>query len=143
MGLLRLFALGLTVGLGGPVLAYAHLKPRAAHVPRRPHATPLKDGQLLYRKLDSRVGPVEVMAEAHVSGTTLLLKDVAMYPDKARRPELSADEVVRLRGQLAVEARSLGFVTLKVTGLRYTGHKPGTLPDISIDLTALNARSRK
>jgi hypothetical protein len=134
----------LRLSAGGPsAWARAHRQARSPHGHRRAAAAaPLKDGQLLYRKLDSKVGVVEVMAETRMSGSTLTLKDVAMYPDKARRPELTPDEVARLRGQLASEARSLGFETLKVTGLAYTGHKPGKLPDVSINLTTLGSRPR-
>ena len=94
----------------------------------------LQDGQLIYRELNTSKGPLEMLAETSIEGNTLHLKDIAIFAKGADKLELGASEVAALRGQLADEARRLGFEKLRITGTRLTGANREKLVDITIDL---------
>ena len=74
-------------------------------------------------------------AEVVMSGKTLHLKDIAIFPRGAESLSIGAREVAALRNQLAAEARSLGFEQLRITGQRISGANPGKAVDLLIDLT--------
>lgn len=74
-------------------------------------------------------------AETVISGRTLHLKDIAIYPRGAAGLQLGPREVMALRNQLAAEARAMGFEQLRITGTRLSGASPGKSVDIIMDLT--------
>jgi len=76
-----------------------------------------------------------VAAEAHVVGTTLHLKDIAVFPRGTDALTLGLREVASLRNQLAAEARALGFDKLRISGVQISGASPGKAVDVTIDLT--------
>jgi len=96
---------------------------------------PFKQGEIVVKEMATSKGTLEMAAETVIQGKTLHLKDVAIFPKGAESFELGAKEVIELRAQLAAEAKSLGFESLRITGKRLTGAKPGKLVDVTIDLT--------
>ena len=96
---------------------------------------PFQSGDVIYRQFQTPSGPIEMLAEVDIAGTTLHLKDIAIYPKGAGQARLGARQVMALRDQLAGEAAKLGFESLRISGLRYSGARPGKYVDIVIDLT--------
>ena len=80
-------------------------------------------------------GVIELLAEVVIEGATLQLKDVAIYPEGAARLDVGAREVMTLARRLMGEARLSGFRELRLTGVRYSGARPGREVDLRLDLT--------
>lgn len=80
-----------------------------------------------------------MLAEVEVEGTTLHLRDIAIYPAGAARPVGLAALLASARTELFGAAGAAGFERLRITGTRLTGSNPGRIVDITIDLTR-NAR---
>jgi RHS repeat-associated protein len=99
-----------------------------------PAGLPFSSGSLINREYSTAAGTVEMLAEAVVSGKTLHLKDVAVYPKGARVLEVGTKGMLELLQMLKVEARSLGFDELRITGLRRSGANPGKEVDLLINL---------
>jgi hypothetical protein len=95
---------------------------------------PFRAGEGIYRLFQTPSGAIEMLAEVDLAGTTLHLKDVAVYPKGADQVRLGTRQVIELRNQLADEATELGFESLRISGVRYSGASPGKLVDIVIDL---------
>ena len=89
---------------------------------------------MIYRSYHSPKGTLELLADAHPEGTTLHLKDIAVYPRGAKKIALGMRELFRLKNELTAEARGHGYTKLHITGLRLTGAKPGKTPDLWFDL---------
>jgi RHS repeat-associated protein len=100
-----------------------------------PAALPFQSGDVIAKEFATGVGTVSMMAEAVVSGTTLHLKDLAVYPEGAKALKIGTKGMMELVQKLKVEARELGFTQLRITGVRLTGANPGREVDIVIDLT--------
>ncbi|MCO5068798.1 MAG: hypothetical protein M9910_08995 [Kiritimatiellae bacterium] len=96
---------------------------------------PFKPGEIIVKEMATSRGTLEMAAETVIEGKVLHLKDIAIFPKGAESFELGAKEVMALRAQLAAEAKSLGFESLRITGKRLTGANPGKLVDVTIDLT--------
>ena len=96
---------------------------------------PFRNGDVILRTFNTSKGPLDMAAEVQISGRTLHLKDVAVFPRGAESLSLGTREIAALRNQLADEARRLGFDQLRITGTRVTGANPGKQVDILIDLT--------
>ena len=95
----------------------------------------LGDGDLFEAAFDVDGLGVEVLAEVEISGTTLHLRDIAIYPAGVTRPvELPALLAVA-RAELFSAARRAGFEALRITGARLTGSNPGRIVDLTIDLS--------
>jgi hypothetical protein len=62
-------------------------------------------GAIVYRKFTLPSGTVEAMADAVIEGTTLHLKDVAVYPLGAQKLELGAGVMKSLlnSSEIAIE----------------------------------------
>lgn len=78
---------------------------------------------------------VEVLAEVEISGTTLHLRDIAIYPAGAARPVGVPALLAVARTELFSAARTAGFQALRITGTRLTGSNPGRIVDLTIDLS--------
>jgi RHS repeat-associated protein len=96
---------------------------------------PFKDGDTVYSTFLVSKGTVEFAAEARIAGTTLHLKDIAIYPRGAEKFDIGIGEVLVMRSELVAQARSYGFEKLRISGVRYSGAKPGKIVDQTIDLT--------
>ena len=71
-----------------------------------------------------------MLAEAVVTGKSLHLKDMAIYPKDAKGLQVGTKGMLDLLQNLKAEARGLGFDELRITGLRYSGAKPGKAVDL-------------
>ncbi|HVF32712.1 MAG TPA: hypothetical protein VM933_06735 [Acidimicrobiales bacterium] len=78
---------------------------------------------------------VEVLAEVEISGTTLHLRDIAIYPAGVVRPVGLRALLAVVRTELFSAARTAGFEALRITGTRLTGSNPGRIVDLTIDLS--------
>ena len=97
-----------------------------------------KHGKLLQRTIQTRKGPVDVLAEIVVQGDTLVLKDIAIFGrGQAPLKGLTRDMFEAIY-ELREQARAAGFKTLRITGKRIessTSVNPGHVVDMTIDLT--------
>ena len=79
--------------------------------------------------------PIELLAEVEVSGATVHLRDVAVFPVGVERADVGLRPLVRAaRSELFPELRAAGFSRLRVTGTRLSGASPGRIVDLTIDL---------
>jgi RHS repeat-associated protein len=95
---------------------------------------PFSSGEIIVQEFTTSKGTIEMAAEAVIDGSTLHLKEIAVYPRGAEAFELGTREVIALRNQLAAQARGMGFETLRITGTRLTGANPGKIVDVIINL---------
>ncbi len=95
----------------------------------------LRDGDLFDAAFVVDGLRVEVLAEVEISGTTLHLRDIAIYPAGVSRPDGLRALLAVTRGELFIGARSAGFEVLRITGARLTGSNPGRIVDLTIELT--------
>ncbi len=93
-----------------------------------------RNGDIILREFRTSRGTVDLAAEVQISGRSLHLKDVAVFPRGTDRLSVGAREVIAIRNQLAQEARAYGFRELRITGTRVSGANPGKQVDILIDL---------
>jgi hypothetical protein len=101
-------------------------------------AVPFKSGDIIYKAYQTPAGTVEMMAEVEIQGSTLHLKNLAVYP-KGTQGQLAVGmkEVLRMRKQLMDEAKALGFDELRLSGQRVessSSANPGKMVDETIDL---------
>lgn len=97
-----------------------------------------KPGDLFERTFDTTKGPVGLLAEVEVNGTTLHLKDLVIYGQGQTPLTGLTREVLAARSQLMKEAKSMGFEKLRITGERVqssSSANPGHCIDVTIDLT--------
>lgn len=79
--------------------------------------------------------PIELLAEVEVSGSTLHLLDVAVFPVGVERADLGLRPLMRAaRSELFPVLRAAGFSRLRVTATRLSGASPGRIVDLTIDL---------
>jgi len=149
-----LSTLGGTAVLGGPIAwraavgcflspscqssAIDILEGAAGGAPRiTPSGLPFSSGDVIARDFATGAGTVSMMAEAVVAGKTLHLKDIAVYPKDAQILQVGTKGMLELLQKLKAEARQLGFTELRITGLRFSGAKPGKEVDLLFDLTEM------
>jgi hypothetical protein len=93
-------------------------------------------GGLFERSFDVEGSVVELLAEVEITGATLHLRDIAIFPAGAERAGVGTPALIRvLRRELLPEVRSFGFDRLRITGTRLSGAGPRRKVDITIDLT--------
>jgi RHS repeat-associated protein len=92
-------------------------------------------GQLFEHTFETNAGEVGFLGEVEVSGSTLILKDVAVYPT-GTSGSLSVGTGQAMQGlhQLEALARSQGFTQLQITGTRLSGANPGGIVNITRNL---------
>ena len=88
------------------------------------------------RAFSTQKGSVGIMADAVTEGTTLTLKNAAVYGDK-EKVQLGVSTVLSLTRQLGAELQGKGYKTLIVEGLRYSGAKSGKTQTLFVNLTKL------
>jgi hypothetical protein len=97
----------------------------------------IKIGDLFELKIETRKGPVDILAEIVIEGDTLHLKDIVVYAE-AKKPLSGLEkEILKTRTRLIETARKLGFKKLKMTGTRHpksTSAKPGKKININVKL---------
>lgn len=96
----------------------------------------MESGELFECRLETDAGAVEMLAEVHVGGTTLELRDVVIYPASDELLSVGASGLLTAaRTQLFPGFVELGFETLIVTGTRLTGSRRGRRVRVRVDLT--------
>jgi hypothetical protein len=95
----------------------------------------MKSGDLFERVFPTPAGDVALLAEVEIDGATLVLKDVAVYPVEPVRLSVGPATIARSRDALATEIAALGFDSLRLIGIRFSGAAPGKEVDVTIDLT--------
>lgn len=75
------------------------------------------------------------MADLETQGTTITLRDMALYPDGALELSVGANHMMAILRQVGQEFAAQGFETLPVTGQRLSGANPGRAVDLIIDPT--------
>ena len=79
---------------------------------------------------------VGLLAEVEVAGTSVHLRDVAVYPGRAGQAVVGVAPLLRvLRREIIPHVRTAGFTELRISGIRLTGSRPGRTLDITISLT--------
>ncbi len=95
----------------------------------------LRTGEFLEWHADIEDTRIELLAEVEVSGTTLHLRDVAIYPVGVDRGAVGVAALLRAaRAGLFPAVREAGFDRLRVSGTRLSGARPGRIVDVTIDL---------
>ena len=78
---------------------------------------------------------IELLAEVEIDGSTLHLRDVAVFPAGTRRADVGAAAVLRvLRSELLPELRSFGYTLVRITGTRLSGSGPGRSLDLTVEI---------
>jgi RHS repeat-associated protein len=88
------------------------------------------------RTLSTSNGELSILANAATEGATLILRDAAVYGDKAKAT-LGAPAVLGAVRELGTELAARGYTTLVIQGFRYSGVNPGRTQTIIVDLTKL------
>ena len=79
---------------------------------------------------------IELLAVVQVSGTTLHLQDLVIYPAGVERATVGVAALLRAAGRdLFPELRAAGFDRLRITATRLSSANPGRTVDLTIDLT--------
>lgn len=95
---------------------------------------PIRDGELFERTLDTSVGPIDVLAEVVIDGSTIELRDIAVYPRVSNRLAVPTSELLgHVRSSLR-DLADVGFDRVRITGTRLGGSAPGRTLDITIRL---------
>ena len=92
-------------------------------------------GELYERAFETRAGVVELLAEVVIDGSTLELRDLAVYPTASQRLHVSPAELLGAARQALQDAREQGFEVVKITATRLTGARPGRRVTLEIRLT--------
>jgi RHS repeat-associated protein len=92
-------------------------------------------GQLFEHTFETSAGEVGFLAEVESAGSTLILKDVAVYPTGTSGSlNVGTGQVMQALHQLENLAKSQGFTQLQITGQRLSGANPGGLVNITRNL---------
>jgi RHS repeat-associated protein len=92
-------------------------------------------GQLFEHTFETNAGEVGFLAEVETSGSTLILKDVAVYPTGTPGAlNVGTGQAMQALHQLESLARSQGFTQLQITGTRLSGANPGGIVNITRNL---------
>lgn len=92
-------------------------------------------GQLFEHTFETSAGEVWFLAEVESAGSTLILKDVAVYPTGTSGSlNVGTGQVMQAPHQLENLARSQGFTQLQITGTRLSEANPGGLVNITRNL---------
>lgn len=96
----------------------------------------LRTGELLEAHVEIEGVRIELLAVVQVSGTTVHLQDLAIYPAGVERATVGVAALLRAaRRDLFPGLRTAGFDRLRITATRLSGANPGRTVDIRIDLT--------
>jgi hypothetical protein len=96
----------------------------------------LRTGELLEAHVEVEGVRIELLALVQVSGSTLYLQDVAIYPAGVERATVGFGALLRAaRRDLFPDLRAAGFNRLRITATRLSGANPGRTVDFTIDLT--------
>ena len=92
------------------------------------------DGELYERSFDTPAGQIDVLAEIVITGLTIELRDIGVYPSGAVRLTVSPGELLGWARLAVAEIADEGFAELRVTGTRLTGASPSRRLELTIRL---------
>jgi hypothetical protein len=110
--------------------------PLSAPAPVRTPAP--QQGSLFERTIPTSKGPVGLLAEVEINGSTLHLKDVTIYGEGTVPLTGLIKEVLAGRAQLIKDVKAMGFEKLRITGERVktsSSANPGHCIDVTIRVT--------
>lgn len=100
-----------------------------------PHDARFEVDTLFECQFSTSAGEIGLLAEVAISGETLTLKDVAVYPTLSVYPaKVGMQQVLRALRELEEMARAQGYTHLVITGERLSGASPGRSVTISREL---------
>jgi hypothetical protein len=99
------------------------------------HPDGLRTGELLEAHVEIEGFRIELLAVVQVSGTTVHLQDLAIYPAGVERATVGVAALRAARRDLFPDLRAAGFARLRITATRLSGANPGRTVDLTIDLT--------
>jgi hypothetical protein len=82
------------------------------------------DGSVVERSFRFGDIIVGVLGDVSVDGRSLTISNLAIYPEGARAASIGTGAVRTMFDSVAAEAEAEGFVSLTVSGLRYSGANP-------------------
>jgi hypothetical protein len=85
--------------------------------------TQFSDGELYERSIETSTGRVDVLAEIWVRGTTIELRDIAVYPHGAERLRVEPAELLAAAHRLLQELGEAGFDYVHIAGTRLSGRR--------------------
>jgi hypothetical protein len=83
------------------------------------------DGELSRYSFWTSKGLLDTMAETEVSGSTVILKDPAVYSGDGMRIHVGVRVMLEIVRQIEALAKLQGFTRLQLTGQRLSGATPG------------------
>jgi hypothetical protein len=107
---------------------------------RRRARRTLRQGRVYRHPIETPAGTLRAWATVDIDGSTLILRDVGVYPERpgeTARFEYGIRELARLRDVVATTAALAGFEHLRIAGVRtdrIRGEGGHPLVDIDVDL---------
>jgi hypothetical protein len=88
-----------------------------------------------YRRFfDLPMGQVGAMADIHVEGDLVELRDLIIHPVGVAKLAVGLRYMLFIRRQIEADIRSAGYTRLRITGDRISGANPGRHVDLKEDL---------
>lgn len=76
------------------------------------------------RFFDLSTGRVGVMADIHVEGDLIELRDLILYPIGVEKLEIGVRQLLFMRRQIEIDIRGMGYARLRITADRISGANP-------------------
>jgi hypothetical protein len=93
-----------------------------------------EDGALYERAIKTSSGTIDVLAEIVADGTSIELRDIAVYPRAVGSLKVAPADLLRWARMALDELAQAGFEELRVTGTRLSGARRGRRVDLRIRL---------
>jgi hypothetical protein len=77
------------------------------------------------RFFDLPMGRVGAMADIHVEGDLIELRDLILYPIGVEKLEIGVRQLLLVRRQIEIDVRRMGYVRLRITADRISGASSG------------------
>jgi hypothetical protein len=77
------------------------------------------------RFFDLPTGRIGAMADIHVEGDLIELRDLILYPIGVEKLEIGVRQLLFVRRQIEIDVRGMGYVRLRITADRISGANPG------------------
>ena len=91
-------------------------------------------GDLFERSFDTTAGRIDVLADVHITGRTIELRDIAVYPDGAEQLQVDLADLARSARTLLQELADAGFDRVVITGTRVSGARRGRRVHLDLHL---------
>jgi hypothetical protein len=93
-----------------------------------------EDGELFERSFDTASGRIDVLTEIIVVGSSIELRDIAVYPNGAVNLRIEPAELVSHARSIFAELTREGFDEVRITGTRVSGARQGRRVNLVIQL---------